>query len=153
MKTLVDKFHDSCDFCERYAESQTTFMDYLYTITGEFERAILWSTYPELSLKEVDQIEELLLEDKSAGEILETMGLEDRDELMKENAEILASFRRDQWDNFVRDKILDCYGGEGLSYWYYEMKRLADSIMIGKEELDKESLQSLINCRRVIYSE
>ena len=65
-------------------------MEEIFVRLSKFDRMVIWCTYPELTLEEIEIIEELIAEDYSAEEILNIMELEDRSEVMQEMIDTLC---------------------------------------------------------------
>ena len=65
-------------------------MEEIYVKLDKFERMVIWCTYPELTLEEVEIIEEMMVEGYSAEEILNAMELEDRSDIMQEVIDTLC---------------------------------------------------------------
>lgn len=62
----------------------------LYVRLDKFERMVIWCTYPELTLEEVEIIEEMMAQNYLAEEILEKMELDDRSDDMQEVVDTLC---------------------------------------------------------------
>lgn len=69
MKTLVEMNYEISNIVEKYFPDDYQ-MNTIFSYVGDYMRAILWSTYPELNLREIEAIEELLIEEATAEEIL-----------------------------------------------------------------------------------
>lgn len=65
-------------------------MEDIYKKLSKFDRMVIWCTYPELTLEEIEIIEEMIVQDYSAEEIFEYMELEDRSDIMQEVIETLC---------------------------------------------------------------
>jgi len=65
-------------------------MEEIYVRLDKFERMVIWCTYPELTLEEIEIIEEMIVENYSAEEILNAMELEDRSNVMQEVIDTLC---------------------------------------------------------------
>lgn len=81
-------------------------MDKIYRELDKFERMVIWCTYPELTLEEVEIIEEMIVQGYSAEEILEYMELEDRSDVMQEVIDTLCQLTEDKWEEFLMDSMM-----------------------------------------------
>lgn len=141
---------DVCAVVGKYfpglAQKDTIFIYY-----EDYQRMVLWSTYPELNIQQIEIIEELLIQDATAEQILEIMQLEDRDEKMRQIMEDISSIPRSHWRGYVKDEILasHCRGYWGISneaeaLLNGEEESIMDDTITMNEALDKlESLSSL----------
>lgn len=81
-------------------------MEEIYVRLDKFERMVIWCTYPELTLEEVEIIEEMIAEDYSAEEILDAMELEDRSDVIQEVIDTLCQLTQDKWEEFLMDSMI-----------------------------------------------
>lgn len=128
METLVNLTRKSLEFGEEYFPTADNPCDDFYLMTGEFEGTILRATYPELKEVQCKKIEEMLLKDGvTAQEILEEMGLDDREEEMQEQWKTVSEIDRNKWGRYVVDRRLE-YVLPGAIDQYYGIKDLRDHI-------------------------
>lgn len=81
-------------------------MDKIYRELDKFERMVIQCTYPELTLEEVEIIEEMMVEGYSAEEILEYMELEDRSDVMQEVIDTLCQINEEEWEQYFVERII-----------------------------------------------
>ena len=113
MQTLVNMHHDFCGVVVKYVPNVTQ-MDNLFTWYDEYQRMVLWSTYPELNRLQIETIEEMLGQDATAEQILIIMGLEDREEKMVQVINDLSNLNQEEWVYYLRDEMMGKYC---IGYW------------------------------------
>ena len=101
---------------------------------------VIWCTYPELTLEEIEIIEELMTEDYSSEAILEIMELEDRSEVMQEMIDTLCQLTWDRWDDFLTERIIDTMNSD-INERYWNLKNIAWGIQHGEKVLTKRVLE------------
>lgn len=109
-------------------------MNTIFRYVGDYMRAILWSTYPELNLHEIEAIEELLVEGATAEEILQIMGLEDRDEQLQQVMQDISNLPQDRWKDYTKEQIMafNCRG-------YWGISNMVEAILRGDSETIEEN--------------
>lgn len=81
-------------------------MEDIYKKLSKFDRMVIWCTYPELTLEEVEIIEEMIVQNYSAEEIFEYMELEDRSDIMQEVIETLCQINEEEWKQYFIERII-----------------------------------------------
>lgn len=81
-------------------------MEEIYSNLCKFDRAVIWCTYPELTLEEVEIIEEMMVRDYSAEEILEAMDLEDRSAIIQEVINTLCEIDSNRWEEYFTERTI-----------------------------------------------
>lgn len=113
-------------------------MNTIFSYVGDYMRAILWSTYPELNLREIEAIEELLIEEATAEEILQIMELEDRDEQLQQIMQDISNLPRGCWRGYIKEQIMafNCRG-------YWGISNRAEAVLKGYDEtIEEDSMDS-----------
>ncbi len=136
MKTFVTMHNEICNVVGKYFPD-TCQMDTVFRYVDDYMRAILWSTYPELNLNEIEAIEELLIQDATAEEILQIMQLEDRDEKLQQTIQDMSELPRSRWRDYTKEQIMAsrCRGYWGLSN-AAEATLVGDSSTIREDSMD-----------------
>lgn len=81
-------------------------MEEIFVKLSKFDRMVIWCTYPELTLEEIEIIEEMIVQGYSAEEILNAMELEDRSDVMQEVIDTLCQLTEDKWEEFLMDSMM-----------------------------------------------
>ena len=118
-------------------------MDEIFVSLSKFDRMVIWCTYPELTLEEIEIIEELMTEDYSSEAILEIMELEDRSESMQEMIDTLCQLTQDRWDDLLTERIIDTMNS-AINERYQDLKNIAWDIQHGEKVLTKRTLEGKV---------
>ena len=105
-------------------------MDEVYVRLDKFERMVIWCTYPELTLEEIEIIEAMIVENYSAEEILNAMELEDRSDVMQEVIDTLCQLNKEEWEDFLMESMME--KADLVSYnRYMDLKNQAALVYYG----------------------
>lgn len=101
MKTLVKMHLTMHKFVDDYfGDVNYLHYDRLFKWCNLYEDMLLRLTYPALTQEERDVIIEKIMEGKTADEILEELGLEDRDEIFRLHAKALNELEVEEWERY-----------------------------------------------------
>ena len=115
-------------------------MDEIYRELDDFEQMVIWCTYPELTLEEIEIIGEMMVEGYSAEEILEYMELEDRSNTMEWVIRTLCQIDRGKWKEFLTERMIEKSDQQGYAK-YNALKNEAMLVQSGNGVLISKRLQ------------
>lgn len=115
-------------------------MDEIYRELDDFEQMVIWCTYPELTLEEIEIIGEMMVEGYSAEEILEYMELEDRSNIMEWVIRTLCQIDRGKWKEFLTERMIEKSDQQGYAK-YNALKNEVMLVQSGRGVLTSKRLQ------------